>query len=290
MIASFRACPLQFKRAYIDCLRPKGEKSFDLVAGAAFAAGLEEARQAYMQGEKPDDALAWGLRAAIQTYGPEDPPERKRNKALDIVLQGLVSYFEEWPLATDPFRIAIIGHSPAIEMSFAVPLPYKHPTTGQPLLYAGRCDWVATQDGGQTLFLVDDKTTGAFRQTWAEDWQLRGQFYGYMWAAYEYGIPVAGTIVRGTCLQLTQIKHLSALVTYEEWKVRRWYTHLCYTIERMLEGWHCNYWEMAMSDACTSYGGCPYARLCGVKKPEPWIDLYYERREWTPLRHAEVEA
>ena len=61
MLATFRSCPQKFFRQYVEHWKPKAE-SVHLVAGGAFAAGIEEARRAfYEQGWWAQDSEAIGL-------------------------------------------------------------------------------------------------------------------------------------------------------------------------------------------------------------------------------------
>ncbi len=289
IVNSFRNCEEQFKYNYCYPIKPIGV-SIDLVAGAAFAKGLEVARRLYYEdGWKPDDAVAHGIKALFQEFGDPPIPEKKRNKNWDRLLAGYESYFAQWPLDTDFLRIPKLGAKHAIEFTFAVPLPLRHPDTHDPLLYCGRCDSIVyQQDAPDALFCEDDKTASQFRESWASDWQLRAQFYGYMYAARQYGLKVLGTFVRGTCLQLTQIRHLQAIVYGEPWKLERWYHQLLLTVQRMIRSYEKGEFEMNLGEACTSFNGCPYSRLCIVKDPTPWINIDFEPNTWSPLTEPKI--
>ena len=80
MLATFRSCPQKFFRQYVQHWKPKAE-SVHLVAGGAFASGIEVARRAfYEQGMPAQDSETLGLQALIEHYGDfECPPESAKS-------------------------------------------------------------------------------------------------------------------------------------------------------------------------------------------------------------------
>ena len=48
MLATFRSCPQKFFRQYVEHWKPKAESVY-LVAGGAFASGIEAARRAFYE-------------------------------------------------------------------------------------------------------------------------------------------------------------------------------------------------------------------------------------------------
>jgi hypothetical protein len=137
-IAAFRSCPQRAFRQYMQHWKPAAE-SVHLVAGGAFADGIEAARRSfYEQGNSAEDSVAAGLAALIQRYGDfECPPDSA--KSLERTAGALEFYFEQYPLGQDgavPLKFADGRHG--IEFSFAQPLPINHPVSGDPILYTGR--------------------------------------------------------------------------------------------------------------------------------------------------------
>lgn len=283
-LSDFKSCPTKFMYAAVRRIKPPGE-SIHLIAGDAFAKGLEFARKAFDAGRTVDEAKAIGLGVLFKTYKviPLKPSE---SKTLDRVAAAYESYLDRWPLDTDPVRPISIGGKTAIEFTFAFPLPISNPSTGQPMLFAGRCDFIGSHMGAP--WCVDDKTTKAFRDTWANDWQLRSQFAAYSYAARLYGINVAGVIARGTAIQKEQIKHLEAFVPTQVWKLERWYGQTLKDITRAIEMWRAWDWDVNLDESCTSWSGCPYSKLCQAQDPEPWIKIEYQQSDWSPLRASTV--
>ncbi|HSW65377.1 MAG TPA: PD-(D/E)XK nuclease family protein [Dissulfurispiraceae bacterium] len=294
MLNCFRTCPQQFYNQYVRRIISKGT-SIHLVAGGAFARGLEVARRAFHEHKSSvGEAEALGLAALWQAYG--DPViNEKDKKTWDRVSAAYESYLSTYPLDGDFIQVYHpISGMPCIEFTFCVPLPdVLHPVTAEPILLSGRADWIGQYE--TMPFIVDEKTTGSFSFTWADSWDLWAQFSTYVYAARYYGIPVKGSIVRGTAILKEEIQHKQAIIYQPEWKLDRWYEQTCRDLNRMIQAWIEDYWDFNLGDSCKSYGGCPYAELCKRQNPEPWISIYYEENTWNPLQKtspfllAEVE-
>ena len=129
MLATFRSCPQKLFRTYMQHWKPKAE-SVHLVAGGAFAKGIEIARQAFFEQSLPrHEAEAAGLQALINAYGDfECPPESA--KSLERTAGALEFYFDQYPLGADGMDpITFPNGKRGIEFSFALPLPFSHPVT-----------------------------------------------------------------------------------------------------------------------------------------------------------------
>lgn len=284
MRAAFAACPRKFNYQYMRHLQHKGG-SVHLVAGGAFARGTEVTRKSFYDGGMGlDDALAEGLKAATSEYGNFEPPSygSGANKSLERVLEGLVYYFHQYPPASDhcqPHKLA--NGKSAIEFRFALPTDVRHPVTGEPILYFGRCDMLVHYNG--SLFIFDDKTTSQLGAGWPDSWKLRAQIDGYIWAAQQYGLNPMGAIIRGLSFLKSSFGTAESMQVRSQWQIQRWYHQLQRDIQRMVDCWKAGYWDFSLDQACTAYGNCGFAQLCSVEDPEPWIDQDYEVRKWEPL-------
>lgn len=281
---SYRSCPRQFWWSQIRALRPRGG-SIHLHAGAAFARGLEVARRSsYLLNNPPEIAVQAGLTALWDAYGSVEASDQQ--KTVDRMSGLLEAYFDHFPLDRDEIQPARIAGAPAIEFSFAIPLPINHPVSGDPLLIAGRCDMIASfQEAAYTL---DDKTCKQLGASWASQWDLRAQFDTYNWAAREYGLRTAGTIIRGCCIRASQHDYdFTQVVTMcPEWRLERWYTNTLLTIRHMIDDWHNGEWLYNFGETCNAFGGCPFRRMCERREPEPWIDIEMEHNDWNPLERG----
>ncbi len=288
MLAAFRSCPTKFYREYVEHFKPR-EPSVHLHAGGAFARGLEVARRAfYEEGLPAEDAVALGMGALIKTYGDFDCPLDSA-KSLERMAGAMEFYFERYPLETDEaMPLAFPSGKRAIEFSFAEPLPIDHPQTGDPIIYCGRSDMIASFAGGTYIF--DDKTASSLGASWSKQWEMRSQFTGYCWAAQRAGIPVNGVLVRGISILKTKYDTQQAITSRAPWELDRWLAQTTADIHRMIDMWQRGQWAYNLDHACAEYGGCMFVQACKSPDPAPWLDLYFERRVWDPLTREEHNA
>lgn len=285
LLGTYRSCPQKAFRTYVQHWKPQSE-SVHLVAGGAFADGVEQARRAYYeQGLPADQSVAEGLRSLIVKYGDfECPPDSA--KSLERTCGALEFYFEQYPLGHDGATpVSFPGGRTGIEFSFAVPLPVNHPVTGDPLLYTGRSDMIAEFAGG--VYIYDEKTTTSLGPSWARQWEMRSQFTGYCWAARHYGIDAAGVIIRGVSILKTKYDTQQVITYRSPYEVDRWLDQTCRDIERMIGNWKEGYWDYDLDHACAEYGGCSLQQICKSSDPETWLKTYFTQRVWNPLAREE---
>ena len=305
MLSAWRACPHKFRREYLEHWKPRNP-SVHLVAGGAFAKGLEVARLAYYAGvaEVPvregaavhwaqtvidpgqrDLAIELGLQALITSYGTfECPPDSA--KSCERTAAAFVYYLDEYCFGADmaePVRFPSGKYG--IEFSFAEPLAIAHPTTGDPILFCGRFDMVVNFAGG--VFGLDDKTTSSLGAQWADQWHMRSQFTAYCWGARRAGIPIQGFLVRGCAILKTKFDTQQAVTYRPQWMIDRWERQTLADIASMIEAWQRDDFSMNLDASCEAYGGCPFKRTCLVEDAAPWLAQDFERRRWNPLVRQE---
>jgi hypothetical protein len=304
ILAAFRSCPQKAFRSYFEHWKPASE-SVHLVAGGAFAKGLEIARRAfYEQGATTEEAEAAGLTALIKEYGDfECPPDSA--KSLERTAGALEFYFDQYPLDRDGAVPIHWNNQRGIEFSFAEPLDIRHPETGDPLLYTGRSDMIVDFAGG--VYIEDDKTTSSLGASWAKQWEHRSQFTGYTWAAKKVGIEASGVLVRGVSILKTKYDTAQVLTSRADWEVDRWYEQTCRDVQRMIQMWSLyNHIESTqgslgtentpphtafdynLDHACAEYGGCGFTTICKAQNPEEWLPMYFVKRVWDPLARKEM--
>lgn len=286
ILSAFRSCRQKAMLQYVEHWKPQA-KSVHLVAGGAFASGIEAARNSfYVQGESADLAEAAGLMALIKHYGDFECPAESA-KSLERMCGALEFYFQMYPLGNDGAEpITLASGRRGIEFSFALPLGINHPVTGQPILYTGRSDMIAERAGG--IYIYDEKTTSSLGASWANQWEMRGQFTGYTWAAREQGIKTAGCIVRGVSILKTKYDTLEVPTYRSDYEIDLWYTQTLRDVQAMIDCWREGYWDYALDGGCTEYGGCSFTRVCKSAEPESWLPVYFERRVWDPLAREET--
>jgi hypothetical protein len=219
-------------------------------------------------------------------YGDfECPPESA--KSLERTAGALEFYFDRYPLGHDGADpIMLPGGKTGIEFSFAQPLPIAHPVTGNPLLYTGRSDMIATFAGG--IYIFDEKTASSLGPSWGRQWDMRSQFTGYSWASREIGIDTAGVIIRGVSILKTKYDTQQAITYRAPWEIDRWLDQSCRDIERMIQQWKQGHWDYSLDHACAEFGGCSLTQVCKSQNPESWLETYFERRVWDPLARRQL--
>lgn len=286
LIAAFRSCP---QKAFLEFFQhwKARDPSVHLVAGAAFARGLEVAREAfYVRGLPPDAALALGLGALVEHYGDFECPADSA-KSLERMCGALEFYFDRYPLGHDrAVPMSLPGGKRGIEFSFLEPLDATHPETGEPLLYSGRFDMLVDYDNMHLG--EDDKTTSQLGASWPRQWDLRSQFTAYVWGAQRAGIKLDGFLVRGVSILKTKYDTLEAITYRPQWMVGRWYEQVHKDIARMKQMWESGAWDFNLDHACAEYGGCPFRGVCQMQRPEILLQQQFERRRWDPVTRTET--
>lgn len=285
MLGAFRSCPQKMFRTYVQHWKPKSE-SVHLVAGGAFAKGIEVARKAfYEEGQTQENAIAMGLHALIVAYGDFECPAESA-KSLNRMCGALEFYFENYPLVgASATPIPFKNGKLAIEFSFAEPLDIAHPVTGDPILYTGRADMIAEFCGG--VYCVDEKTTSSLGASWGKQWEMRSQFTGYGWAAKRAGLNVQGTLVRGVSILKTKYDHLQHVTYRSQYEEDRWLTQVHRDLKRAITCWQDGYWDFSLDHACAEYGGCSMVSVCKSSDPESWLPMYFTQRVWDALARKE---
>lgn len=292
MISCFRSCPQKFLLEFVRGFRPPGI-SIDLHAGGCFASAVEEVRRlVWGSGLHLSDALLRAHGRFAVEWGDFIIPEYKRTaKTYDRVWEAVEQYFKEFPPHTDHVQPYFVGSAPAVEFTFAIPLDFpdfpRHPS-GEPFLYSGRNDLFGHYQ--KRPVILDDKTTGGSISTgWAEKWDLRSQFLGYVWAAQMAGIDCEQVAVRGIAIQKTQIVIAETIRPYSNALVKRWFEQLRRDMWRLRKSWDEGYFDYNLGDACTSFGLCIFKDMCVSPEPERWASQY-EVRHWNPLGKNPIEG
>lgn len=284
MLSAFRQCPQKFFRLYVEHWKP-AEESVHLIAGAAFASGIETARRAFYAEKRPsEEAEALGLGELLRHYGTFDPGEDHPKGAVRMA-GALEFYFSRYPLGADGAVPHEFGSSHGIEFSFAEPLDALHPQSGDPILYSGRADMVADALGG--LYLYDEKTTSQLGATWPKKWDHRSQFTAYCWGLRGHGIAPTGVVVRGVAIYKDGYDTMQAITYRSDYEIQRWKAQVERDMARMVEMWRSGVWDFNLDESCIAYGGCPLQRVCKSAEPEKWLPMYFHKRRWDPLTRSE---
>lgn len=286
LMAAFKSCPHKAHLEYIQHWKIRAE-SVHLVAGAAYASGIEAARRAfYIDGKGEADSVALGLAECLRAYGDYQCPADSA-KSAERTAGALEFYFSHYRLGQDKaVPMVLPGGASGIEFNFLEPLEIVHPETGEPLLYSGRMDMMCEYEGMKLG--EDDKTTSQLGASWPRQWDLRSQFTGYVWGAARAGIKLDGFLVRGVSILKTKYDTLEAITYRPAWMLERWYEQLHRDLRRMIASWESGYFDLNLDHACAEYGGCPFKSVCQMRDPTPLLRQQFERRRWDPVARTET--
>lgn len=300
MMACARGCLQKFFLEFCHGYRPRA-LSVDLHAGATFAIALEETyRHVWVHNRSLQDALDRAHAAALLYWGDFEIPEYKKTaKTFDRMWEAIVGdgtadgkgYFEMYDPKMDHVQPYFENGKPTFEYTFAIPLGPVGPTddghcfplhpSGEPFLYSGRFDMLGNYAG--MPIVRDEKTTGnSIGVGWADQWTLRSQFMGYVWACQQSGMKLDSVCVRGISILKTKINHAEAIKSFEPFKIQMWHEQLRRDLWRIRRAYDENYFDYNLADACSSYGGCVFRDVCATPYKNSFL-ADYEVRHWNPI-------
>ena len=296
---SWLTCKRKFANRYLYHMQTQYE-STDLIAGASLAAAMEAARtDFYLHGKSQEEAIFSAMRAAILEYGDHVP--QKPEKTIKRVLDAVVAYFDHFPLGMDDLEPVILadGH-PAVEAKFRIPLGIMHPETGKELCYTGTMDFVATKY--RQVFPVDEKTTGGgFTQAWEQQWHLRNQFLGYLWALRQAQITGHGAIVRGITFpkkvdpdEVANHQFIELMIPIAPQVVDYWERQMRQEVQSMLASYAelkagSPTFQLSFGVNCNDYNRkCEFMDACTTSNPDVAIAQKFDQLVWMSDRRENV--
>jgi hypothetical protein len=148
-----------------------------------------------------------------------------------------------------------------------------------------------------SVLVEDEKTASQLGASWGRNWNLDSQFTGYCWGARQFGIPVAGALIRGISILKTKYDHAEVLTYRPPFLIDRWYAQLLRDVSRMKDLWQratdANLADEASyaldKGQCNAYGGCSFEILCSSPTPERWVEVHFQTRDWKPM-HRDADA
>jgi hypothetical protein len=287
MRMSFGSCPQKFHNEYF-LNRRGGGRSVHLVAGKAFASGIEVARKSFHdEGNSPTKALLDGHRQMLKDYTEPEAFE-DHNKNLTRMIGALTEYFTHYGWDRDPIQpVKKSDGTGMIELGFALAIPgTSHPQTGEPIIYCGRYDMMGQHVETGDIYAVDEKTTGSLGATWNQQWRHRAQLTGYVWAGRQYGIDVKGALIRGISILKTKYGHAESLQLRPQHYIDRWLEQLRSDLKTMERMWESGYWDFNFGDSCNSYSSpCQYSDACMSRDPKQYVKDNMDHLRWNPLIH-----
>lgn len=280
MLGTFKACPRKFQLSFLDHWRPKDE-SIHLLAGGAIASALEVWRKTWYASKDHEEAETAGLEHLWKELNRVDPNGRfdSEKKNWLSLAAALCKYYADFPIEQD-------GEPIGAEFSFAHPIKG---TRGEQIIYVGRLDLVQRAQGMN--FGVDEKTTSMFGPRWAEQWDLRAQFTGYIWAMGKSGVRIDGFKIRGIKIGVSEVDTLQTIVYKTPYEINEWYRSTQWYISQIFKCLEEDYFPQNLDHSCTAYLGCEYAHICRMneEKRREVMPVYFTRRTWNPITHTSTE-
>jgi hypothetical protein len=311
-LQSFMSCAARYDMEIRRGYRLKGN-TVHIDWGHFLHGSLEAFDHALLAGMDKEDAMYEALDWALKATGQElwkhktkgtlrneldkshDPEEWERlwvpwgsedeKKTRQTLIRAIVWFADEQAGNVQPY--AFPDGTPAIELSFRIPLPTRS-AKGEPFLLCGHLDGMALL--GDELFIRERKTTkttiGAY---YWERYSPNVQVDTYDLAGWLLfpDLKISGVMMEAiqTAVEFTRVARQPLYHTKarrEEWLKR--------VLEIIAEAEKCaenSYWPMNTA-ACNLNGGCPYQRVCRADPSQRERILIqtgeYEVRKWDPLK------
>lgn len=279
-------------------------KAVDLIAGGAIAAGRHALYKAsYGSGMNRMDALGIAKIAFDKEWGDFVLPEGSKSPKTKVrTWEALIDYANTFDPPNDKFAPAIHLVDDPFEWPFSVPLTKEftgtaeewplHPS-GEPFMYSGRLDEIATAAAGSMVFGLDDKTTSRFAQidTWVAGLSMRAQMIGYNFILRKLIDPKCDSfVVRQGAIRSTGVEwRESPLIPISRHMIDRWLLTTRKTLLKILDANEKNEWEPALGDVCVSWSRpCSFLDACRARDPQRHLEGFVVRR-WSPLDGTEME-
>jgi len=279
MLDAHKQCPrYAWYRYWLH--RSPVEKSYPITFGVAYHRYREVLDLARIQGQPGSDEIhTLAFSEALKVYGDDEPAIGHKHefqtkaRLLKTCEQGYSYWLQEPDQGYEVLEA---------EQSFQVALP------GSGELYGGRMDWFGKWNG--RIWIKDYKTTSRMGRTYANQFDPRAQFSGYVWGAAKLsGQPVQGMIVE-TVYNTKNIgpKHESFLSTRTEFALDEWIDD---TEEAIVE---INRWKDVgyfpkRTTACMNFGGCYFRGCCTLSNwssREAWLENHTEFKVWDFMKSS----
>lgn len=294
-LGAFKTCPRYYYYSVVCGLVPRVE-SPHLTFGLLLHGGRERYDHGRAKGQNHESALAGALAWALrETWDRElhrpaswGTPEKNRG----TLVRTLVWYLDQYG-PSDAFEtVRLADGRPGVELHFGFHSGYQTKLTGEPVVFCGWLDRLASLDGA--TYVLDVKTTkSALGPHWFDGFTPGNQFSMYALAGQiAFETPVRGVVVDGVQVGAGFARFQRGLVprpesVLAEWLggAYRWLEQMEVAVSRIPEsGDPAQAWPMN-DTACDKYGGCRFRDVCG-RAPDQRrarLEADFKRRVWNPL-------
>lgn len=247
ILAKIQTCGQYAAYAHIDSIEPVEYAGESLELGLLMHEMLAEYYR-YKDTDPTNIVMAKAL-AKGESFAASRPQINAKliNDCADAFGQYVRKYqAESWQVIRDS------NNNPLVEQTFTKTL---YEDEDLRILYIGITDLLVRPADGQSVMLpVDHKTFSGYYKAAV----LSNQFSGYMWATNAKNLIVNRIGVRGKLGNFERIVVSRTPAQIEEWKRNAIRSVLAHLDDMHTGDFRRNY------EACTMYGGCRYARLCGA--------------------------
>lgn len=247
ILAKIQTCGQYAAYAHIDSIEPVEYNGESLEMGLLMHEMLAEYYR--NKGTEPGNIVAAKSIAKGESFAASRPAitHKMVNDACDAFGQYVRKYVAEtWEVVRD------MNGNPLVEQTFTKKL---YEDEDIQVLYIGITDLIVKPASDQQVMLpVDHKTFGGYYKAAV----LSNQFSGYIWACNAKNLIVNRIGVRGKAGNFERIVVSRTPAQLEEWKANAIRSILAHLDDMHSKNFRRNY------EACTMYGGCRYARLCGA--------------------------
>lgn len=286
-LGEFKTCPRKYLLGIILGYQSRGE-NVHLTFGLLVHGGIERFHHAKAQGQDHDSALSFALDWVLkETWDrvlgrPWSSGDSNKNRL--TLVRTLVWYLDQY--GEDALVTSIRSDGkPAVELSFSFDSGHTSRATGEPILFCGHLDRLATMNG--VPYIPDCKTTKhqLDPRYWAQ-FNPSNQFGMYDLAgAVALGQPSKGIIVDGMQILVNSTKFARFLISKDEATREEWLEGAGWWLAGMESCAERRSWPMN-DKACSMYGGCQFQEICS-RSPnarQQWLDAKFARRTWDPLQ------
>lgn len=301
-IQTLKRCAYQGELKLLYHLRQleETEASTDLVAGGAFAAGVEAAKKAFYASPDILDKYIYmdkAIDAASEAYG--EHLSDYNYKTLEHVIKALQVYFDTWALRNDTAKpLKLADGNLAIEWKVEIPLDIMHPDYDIPLIFVGKFDSVVNFFGSN--WAMDEKTSNRrLNMNAVERSRSRGQFIGYKWLLSQVGIDIAGVLKRHVVINSKPSAEQHPL-EIESASVDRWLESLYLTLKDFIAVYKGERKSArTFGEGCEVYNrSCTYHDLCVSSQTNFFMSQFTQAKyvpeegQYIPLKDfvAKLEA
>lgn len=284
----FKECPKKYHYQIILGYQPKG-LNVHLKFGLLYHYGLEVFDHAKCEGADHDQAIVRMVRATLEKSGeridgvwhPWQSPDVYKN--MWTLIRSIVwcaDHFKNAPLRT----VILANGKPAVELSFNFE---AMEVNGETILLCGHMDRLVEMVHAPDVTWVGDRKTTKN--------QLNAQFYRSFTPHNQFTLySVAGKVVldkpvEGVLVDAAQIG--VGFTRFGQHPVPRptavldeWMRDTAIIVDQMYSCAVRDHWPMN-DKSCGNYGGCAFAKVCGVAPSfrKAWLEADFAKWEWNPL-------